>query len=360
MDPVEKFLNTYSSPKTKSIYGSHLNVYFDFLKANRDTYFTDKRDYMDDLNKWLDYNQSKAPMTRSSRMTCIKLFLEDNDIEVSKKLWKQLGRKQKASKPVTLDRIPTNVELKQILEHAKAKERALFLIASSSGMRINEIMSLEEDDIDLKSDPVKIYVRGSTAKFGKARICFMSNEAKNSLIEWLKVRDKFLKGAVSKCNRKDKPITHKNPEDKTIFCFTYMTAANIWHRILKDAGLNDKDKTTGYHRLHIHTLRKFYKTRLLNAGMPEGMVRKLLGQEDVLSGSYDRFTEEELKQAYVKGVSSLLIFETGPDLTQTNKEIEQLKDSNKKQQETIDKMKDQIDEMRLERLEQLNGIKKKK
>lgn len=358
MDPVEKFLNTYSSRKTKEVYNSHLKVYFDFLETKPETYFTEKRNYIQDLTKWLDYNQNKAPLTRASRMTCVKLFLEDNDIEIPKKTWKQFQRKQKANKPVTLDRIPSNQELKMILEHADLKARALILTSSSSGMRINEILNLEAEDIDFKSNPVKVYVKGSTAKFGKSRICYISNEAKNSLLEWLKVRDKFLKGAISKCNREKNPITHKNPVNNNVFPFTYMTAVNIWHRLLRDAGLNDKDKSTGFYRLHYHTLRKFFKTKLLNAGMPEAKIRKILGQEDPLGNSYDRFTEEDISQSYQDCVKALLVFEVQPDLTDINQELHEKDKQLKEMQKTMEEMKAQILELRLEKLEKANGIKK--
>jgi len=326
MTPIEKFLDTYRSKRTKQTYSSHLNVYFQFLKVKPETYFTKKRDYIEDVTKWLEYNQKCAPLTRASRMNCIRSFLEDNDVIIPKKKWKQYQRKQKANKPITLDRIPTNQELKEILSHSDAKARALILVASSSGMRISEILKLEPDDIDLKSELPKVYVR--YAKFEKPRICFISNEAKNSLIEWYKVRDKFLKAAVSKCNTRKNPIAYKNADDKRIFPINYQTFCNIWHRILRDAGLNEKDKSTGFHRLHIHTLRKFYKTRLLNAGMQEAQIRKLMGQSDSLGDSYDRFTEEDLKNSYKTHVKSLSVFEKTPDLTEHNHRITQLEKEN--------------------------------
>lgn len=346
MNPVERFLNTYKSEKTKQNYGSHLKVYFEFLQTKPETYFTEKRDYANDLERWVTFNENKAPLTIAGRINCVRLLMEDNDITIPNKIWKQLKRKQKANKPITLDRIPTNEELKQILEHGSVKERALFLIASSSGMRIDEILQLEPDDIDLKSSPPKIYVRASTAKFGKARITFMSEEARQALIEWYKIRGKFLKGAISKCNREKNPITHKNPEDKTIFPFTYMTSANIWHRLLKDAELADKDKSTGFYRLHIHVLRKFFKTRLLNAGMQDAIVRKLMGQEDPLGSSYDRFTEDNLRDSYLNCMYALLVENTSD-----------IRESLAKKDEQIKEMKMDLLELRLTIQEIKNGKK---
>jgi integrase len=270
-------------------------------------------------------------------MTTIRLFLEDNEILIPKQTLKQFQRKQKANRSVTLDTVPANIELKTILSHADLKTKTLILIASSSGMRINEILHLEIDDIDLNSSPAKIYVKGSTAKFGKPRITFISSEAKSSLEEWLRGsnRTDYLETSIKRCNRKMTPITHKDTVNKYIFPFSYQNFAGAWIRLLKKAGLDSRDKTTGYYRLHFHVLRKFTKTRLLNAGCQESIVRLLLGQQDSLSNSYDRYTETELRKSYMQGMKELLIFETSPDLGQINKDLEAKDERIKSQEQRI-------------------------
>ena len=60
-------------------------------------------------------------------------------------------------------------------------------------------------------------------------------------------------------------------------------------------------------------------------GIPEAIYQQLEGHEGYLNGAYKRYTEEELRKYYLKGMNELLIFETTPDLTETNKEIEELK-----------------------------------
>ena len=235
MDKIEIFVNTYSNKKTQTDYRNHLKNYFNLLKTKPESYFKNNRDYEKDITKWWEYNQKKAPLTALVRLSCVKIFMEENDVIISNKIIRRLKRKRKGNKPITLDRIPTNNELKRILEHGGASEKALFLFASSSGMRINEILKLEKKDIDFKSNPVKIYVPASAAKFGRPRISFISNETKDALTEWLKIRDEYLASAI----KKTKGIANKKMDDPTIFCFSYQNATLKWHRMLEKTGLNE-------------------------------------------------------------------------------------------------------------------------
>ena len=333
MDKIEDFVKTYSSKKTRTVYRNHLENYFKLLATTPDTYFKDGRDYEKDITDWWNYNLKKAPMTCLARLSCVKMFLEENDILIPTKIIKRLKRKRKGNKPLTLDRIPTNSELKKILAHGGILEKALFLFASSSGMRINEILNLVKNDIEFDPDPVKIYIRADIAKFHRPRVCFISNEAKDALIEWLKVRDEYLKTAVLKT----KGVNKKRKDDSTIFCISYSTANKKWIRMLKKSGFNQRDESTKlkFHRLHIHTLRKFYKTRMLNAGVQEAIIKKIIGQEDALGKSYDRFTEEELINGYKQGVSSILVYESQPDLSSVNEQLREKDEQIRKIQENM-------------------------
>lgn len=344
MNKMEEFLQSFPTKKTQSSYRSHLNIFFKVNKADPNTYFKEKRDYIKDVTEYWNHNLEKAPLTAIARLSCIKLFFEENDVEIPNKIIKQLKRKRKGNKPVTLDRIPTNQELKQILSHGEAKAKALFLFASSSGMRIDEILGLETDDIEFNNDPVKVYVRAEIAKFNKPRICFISNEAKEALLEWLKVRDKYLKSAIGKT----KALKEKELNDNTVFCFTYTTAEKMWNRLLRDAKLGQRDRTTGFHRLRIHTLRKFFKTRLINAGIQEAKVNMLIGQAGYLNDSYLRFTEKDLSDAYKQGVKSLLVFETPVDLTEHDERITQLEKENEQLRKDMQDTKMKLLESKVE------------
>jgi len=320
MGRIDDYVTSFPKRRTRETYKSHLKNYFKFLDVDSEKYFSPDRDYIADLLRYWDSQQKYAPCTRVSRRSCILGFLEDNDVNIPSKIVKRMRRSQGGSKPVTLDTIPKNSELKQILQHGGVMGRALFLFASSSGMRINEVLSLEFSDIDLERQPARIYIRAETTKTNQPRICFITDEAKNVLMEWIKIREKWLENAVKRHKKATKKFVAKNNNDKTIFCFAYTTAHKIWKKMLKDSGFDEKDRSSGYFRMHIHTLRKFFKTRMLNAGVQEAYINKIMGHES-LDSSYLRFTEHELEDAYLQGAESLTVFESQADLSEINERL---------------------------------------
>jgi hypothetical protein len=90
--------------------------------------------------------------------------------------------------------------------------------------------------------------------------------------------------------------------------------------------------------------------------IPEVIVEALVGHSKYLDDAYRRYSLDELKQYYLKGMPNLMIFETIPDLTEIN---EQLLEKDKQIQDLknmMDEMKAQIMELRIEKLEKANGF----
>ncbi len=126
------------------------------------------------------------------------MFLVENGAELPAIFWCRLKGRNKGSRALMLDKVPSNAELRRILSHMDAKGRSLFLVLASSGMRIGEALKLKVEDLDLTSDPLRINIRGEYTKTGNPRIAFISCEAKESLEEWLKIRGEELKTAVGR------------------------------------------------------------------------------------------------------------------------------------------------------------------
>jgi len=357
MNVIDKFLiSNFEAESTIKNYRSSLNMYFKILKVNPDDYFKGNRDYKADVKTfWMSISKN-APKTRLNRLSAIKNFLEEYDIDLPSKFWKKLKKRmQGSSRAITIDRIPTPYELRQILQHGDSMTRAITLIASSSGMRIGEILSILPTDVDFDSNPTKITIRGILTKSGDPRITFISNEATEALKEWLKVKDEWQRVAIAKSRN----ICEKNPDDKRLFPINHSSYTKKWTRLLTKSKLAKRDPNSGILTLHTHVLRKYFETRMSLASVPEAVYQQLEGHEGYLDGSYKRYTEEELKQAYLKGLPSILVFESKPDLTETHKEIDDLKKENAEMQKMMEEMKSQILELRLEKLEKMNGIKKK-
>jgi len=305
-NPVEKYLATFETKSTRKGHRSHLNQFFKIIEAEPKTYFQSNRNYEEDVIKLWYSMSAYAPGSRKIRMSVVVNFLLDNNVQLKPRLLKSLKGRTKTVEKITDDVIPDKQELRKILSHGAAKERALFLLSISSGMRIDEILQLTLRDIDFKSNPVKITVRAEIAKNKKPRITFMSNETHDALDEWLKIRDNYL------CTATKRAVNlryHKDANDNRIFPFDYQTARLMWCRILHEAELDGKD-SVGHYKIHIHSLRKFFRTFLPNGdhAISNDVVETLMGHEGYLTQSYRRIPEDQLAKEYLKALSTVTIF----------------------------------------------------
>ena len=325
MDKIEKFLQDYTAKQTIVSYRSQLNNYFkaiDVKDVNK--YFDSDRDYKADVETFWRSIKGKPPLSIKTAISIVKNFLEYYDVVIPNKIWKSLKRKIRGSMAWTIDKAPSNQILKQILIRGGVREKAMFLICSSSGMRIDEVMSLTPEDIDMKSNPTMITISASHTKSGNPRYCFISNEATEYLEEWYKERDDYLRTAVerskNKTHQNGRPIFVKSMDDTRIFPYTYHTARLSWLRLLKKAGYDQKDKTTGVYIYHIHTLRKYFMSRM-KLELPETVVEALAGHSKYLTEAYRRYSQEQLAEMYVKGMSTITVFESQPDLSEVHEQL---------------------------------------
>jgi len=168
-------------------------------------------------------------------------------------------------------------------------------------MRIGEATAVDLSDVNLESTPVTIVVRGETTKTGDQRTVFISTEAKEAVIEWLKVRARYLesaqdrnKGLVEGGHAGKKAI-----EDTRLFPFTDGNARGMWGNALTKAGLWSVDRTTGQGQVKIHGLRRFFRSQLALT-CPIDIVEALMGHEGYLTSAYRRFSLAQMGEYYQK------------------------------------------------------------
>lgn len=83
--------------------------------------------------------EKKPSKTISTYVGAVKVFLRDNDAEISDKQWRKLRKRcfmPKRIKAETQEKKPTKTQLKRILNHMNIKGRAMVLFLISSGARI--------------------------------------------------------------------------------------------------------------------------------------------------------------------------------------------------------------------------------
>lgn len=339
--------------KTKWTYKSYLKKYFEYIKVNPDEYFKNGHDYQKDIIFCIGKINDKSPSYRRGMVVVVQLILEENDIELPNKFWRKVKRNNGSKRAITDSKIPTPAELKEILQHGELKARALFLTLSSSGMRIGETVQLRISDIDLNNEPARIFVPAHITKTDAARVCFISNEARDVLKEWLckktehiddnvnkhemTPRDYFLKASLAKCNI---PTT-KTIDDDRVFPFTAQLARKVWNRLLQKSGFDEIDKRSGYHKIHVHCLRKYFRTY---SKMRFDVVEQLMGHEGNLQGQYRIIPEDELAKEYLQSMNNLMVFETHTVIDNTE-DVDVLKNQITKMEKTMKEMKMLMDAM---------------
>ena len=139
------------------------------------------------------------------------------------------------------------------------RDYAILNLFYSSGIRLNELVTLNLSDIDFKRGLVKVLGKGN-----REREATLTNEAIKILQAYLKARSLW-KGNKSKAvflSRTGSRITKMNIQ------------RNI-ERYGKEAGINKK--------LHPHMLRHSIATHYLNAGMDIRKIQNFLGHESLAS-----------------------------------------------------------------------------
>jgi integrase len=328
---IEKFLGIYPKKNTVGVYKAGIYDFFDCLygkvrKGSKVTkeetaayenlaekYFTEGRDYFEDLLKFAAYMTGKPPTGARAKITGVMEFLRYYDVEFTERQRKQLSTKlPKGKMSRTAEKDIDTETLKRILTHMDLKGKAATLVLASSGMRIGELFQVKLSDIDLTTTPPEIVVRGENTKSGDTRTVFISTEAKEALGEWLKVRDQYLesakdrnKGLVEKGIAKEKTII-----DDRLFPFTEVNFREVWENALTKADLWNKDNSTGRSQIRVHALRKFFRSQLA-LSCPVDIVEALMGHEGYLTDAYRRYTRKQMGEYYLRAEHHVTVTGTG-------------------------------------------------
>jgi hypothetical protein len=123
----------------------------------------------------------------------------------------------------------------------------------------------------------------------------MSDEARDAIREWLKVKDS-----------KQKPASHGDYSGPLVFPFSHNAVGRVWTRALKEAGFGQDDPKTHYSIYHMHTLRKFFRTQMGLAGVPDMIVHAWMGHSAYLSKAYDR--PKELAKLYRDHMGAVSVY----------------------------------------------------
>lgn len=274
-----------------------------------DKYLKEKRNYSEDMTNYVVSLRSRPPLSARHTFNATKEFFNYYEKEVPTKDLKFIRNKLPKGSARTIEKDMDTDTIRTILQHLDVKGRALVLVLASSGMRINEALSVTLEDISLDAKPALVNIRGETAKNGDNRISFISAEATQAVNEWLKVRSDYIGSSANRNNglvKSGRGKTRAENDDGRLFPFTDQTASAMWDNALTKAGLLSRDKGTNRKQLHYHQLRKFFISQL-SLIVSKEIGEMLAGHAGYLTGAYRRYTKKQLAEEYLKGQHLLTI-----------------------------------------------------
>jgi len=168
--------------------------------------------------------------------------LSQNDIKNQiEELKKQLPKKER--KPKKLPVAITEEEFTKLIKHTRKKHhKVAFLLGFGSGLRISEILKLEQRNVNLKDKTIFV----EQGKGGKDRIVPLAKGFNESMLKLLPLK-------------------------------VGVRALEIaFKRNCKNAGLLETKPS-----LHFHSLRHGFATQCVNNGIPIHHVRNLMGHSNI-------------------------------------------------------------------------------
>jgi integrase len=349
LDPeLAEWLQEFKSFNTRKVYRTGLRKFKKTLGIDDlGEYMKNNPDVTGDVRKFLLSLDGKPSRTIATYAGAVKVFFQDKGIKIPDEAWKKIRRRGYMPKRVraeTKDKKPTKLMLKKILNYADLKARAMTLFLISSGARIGETLQLKQEDFDLEADPPKAHIRREYTKGGVGeRTVFFSYEARDAIKDWLAIKDDLKKRGLGDDYRGDK-----------VFPWAKTTARFMWNSACDKAGLGVKDKRTKRRVYHLHSLRKFFRTKI---GLDVDITHALMGHAEYLDAAYVRLDQDrEIAEAYLEAMPNVSVYEVEDQ--ELKEETEALREENEKLKWRIEQLEAGKKERNGETQDLKNRVKK--
>jgi site-specific recombinase XerD len=209
---------------------------------------------------YTDYLLGKRmkPKTINCHLACIRVFYDylhhEEGVELSNPIKK--GSALRMSKP--LPKHLRDEEVIHLFELIRTpRDRAIFMVMLRCGLRVEEVAALNHADVDCKRSRIVVH----HGKGGKARVVYVSNDARTAIIQYLNVRPPSKANKLflaEKAPYRGKPISVRGIQKRIEY-------------YAKLAGLP----------VSCHQLRHTMATQLLNAEAEVVTIQDLLGHNQI-------------------------------------------------------------------------------
>ena len=277
------------SNQTIESYSRDLSLYSNFIIENKIQYHKIKKN---DIFKFQSSLEGQiSPRSFARILSALKTFYKFlhmerliDDIALNE-VKSYPSPKYKKSMPTFLskeqvEKIVEKINLNENLDdQAKKRNQAIIMLFFSSGIRLNELISIKLSDIDFSDNKIKVFGKGK-----KQRIVNFDSYTKDLMIQYLKMIEKY--PLVKELYNNNLFVDKKNKALKE------RKVQTIVMNNLKQLSLASYGP---------HTLRHSFATHLLNSGVSIKSIQSLLGHESLSSTQiYTHVTLGSLKETIKK------------------------------------------------------------
>lgn len=296
---------------------------------------------LDLLVGWM-MDRGLAANTISGYMSVAKGYLQYNDVEIHEKKYK-IRVKLPMKYPIP-DKLLDKETIKFLVQSKIDKRlKVLIYLLSSSGLRLQEALTLRMRDVDLDDPlgPPIITLAGQFTKNGQPREAYMTTESAEA-IKTLKRKDDqyifdFMEGKDPDPN--STKVKVMGIDGYRIY-MAEKKVSQMLRRLTKSLHLDDKLEGHKFHVIHFHTFRKYFNTTVAHfAG--HDYAQLLMGHKQYM-GMYNLTPKEEYRKIYREKLEkNLTIAELNSDSKEVNNLIKRIEEQDKQIKE-LNKFKDEM------------------
>ena len=284
---IEALRNKSSSAHTISNYSIDLKHFTDFMELNKTSIAAVDHVFIRDFLNHLYTVRSLSKSSVSRKLACLRTFfkfmirehkLKANPAELisSPRLPKRLPSYLAESEASAMVEMPRGNSFRAL------RDRAILELLYASGLRVSELVSLNDDQVDMPQEVVRVLGKGK-----KERIVPFGSFATRALGEYLALRDSLKLSETDKAGR--------------VAVFVSLRAKRLSARDVQRLVKSLRMGMETTRRITPHTLRHSFATHLLERGADLRSIQELLGHESLsTTQKYTHVSLQHLKKEYDK------------------------------------------------------------
>ncbi|HWP78973.1 MAG TPA: tyrosine-type recombinase/integrase [Candidatus Nitrosotenuis sp.] len=218
------------------------------------------------VTQYLDSNESES--WKSNQVKALRRYIRD-----FLKLGNWINEFEFSKTKAKIKSIPTDNQIVRFYEFLPRQIQVIFLILMTSGLRLNEVLSLRILDVSLETGMVNTTEihKGSTKS---SWISFITRQASEVLEDWLMTSD---------CD-------HEGEENHKIFCISDRTVQQAFKQASETLGIS----------INPHLLRTIFTEKYNQAGIKDKYIDAFCGRvsHTVLAKHYTDYSPDALRKQY--------------------------------------------------------------